>query len=324
MSETVVKRGNPNLKGKAPGAGAIDKNTDKEKFANVWNSVHPKEGEKASDLLLIAMRKAGIANEKTDISQIRAFASTVRDSGYECKSFKSALVLDQKKAFTVWKQTAKIDGSATNAAEKYIEAMGIASSVEEVKKALVNLIKSVRAMGITVVKLSGEDDKTSRKFDKQKFVDIWQGSATLGDAVKALRNAGILGGKLSDEAAEKKALKIAKEIRGLKKKGVVVGITRSVSKKDAQGEVVKDKEGKPIMEKVVIEPYFPELKRLKKSLDSKKSAILALFDEIDEELGDENEENEESEDEEDNEDEDEDDDDDGENDESESEVDPFA
>lgn len=294
MTENV-KRGNPNLKGKAPGAGAIAKETSKEKFSEVWNSVSPKEGEKASDLLLIAFRKAGIANSHTDISQIRAFASTVRDAGFECKSFKSALILDQKRAFMAWKTTAKSDGSAADAAKKYAEMTGATSSIEEIKKAMVNLVRSVRALGVPVAKLAGEDDKTSRVFDKQKFCEIWQNAATLGDAVKGLRSAGIIGGKMDDDAAEKRANKIARELRGLKKKGVVVGITKNVSKKDANGEVVKDGEGNPLMEKVVIEPFMPTLKRFKRNVDAKKAAMLALLEEIDEELGEENEDSEESE-----------------------------
>lgn len=261
---------NMNLKGRAPGPGAISNNTDHAKFAAIWNSITPKEGEKASDLLLAAMKEAGIANEHTDIAQVRAFSTKVRDSGHELKSFRQEKPeLNQKHLFKVW-QNPKTS-TVAEALAQYNELSGQTATEKDIVAKIKETRELLKGTPVQLKTRAGESDRTPRTWDKKLFCEIWQNCSNLDEAIEKLAKAGLLGS--NKEKYEKIALSRAKEIRGLRKKvnGVYtnVGITK-----------MQMKDGKS--EKVTIEPLMPSLKKLKSTEKevNKRNEVLETLKEL--------------------------------------------
>lgn len=187
--------------GRQAGPGAITAGKDKyPEFQKIWNSaaetesdVKVKIGDKeiggAMALILTNLRKAKIANENTDPSQVRAFATKVRDSGLELHQF--VVRLDKFKCIRAWNTS----NSPEEAFEKAVK-LGVFENftVEQIEDCDEKELKSKKASFRAVIK--GLEKKKvplkklgrgrSAKIDDEKFIAAWKASESVAEVKEKL------------------------------------------------------------------------------------------------------------------------------------------
>ena len=187
--------------GRAAGPGAIVCGPEKySEFANIWNNAQEtdekmtitakggaKKGEKTEiggvivDILT-KLRKAKIADEFTDPSQVRAFASKVRDSGLDLKQFTARL--DRFKVVRAW-QTSK---TPQEAFEKAVTAKLFDEQVTEENKlakfaSFRACVNQLRKQNVPLKKLGRS---RAAKIDNKLFIEAWQSSASIAEVKEKL------------------------------------------------------------------------------------------------------------------------------------------
>jgi hypothetical protein len=187
--------------GRTAGPGAIVCGPEKyAEFAKIWNgaqetdeklTITAKGGAKKGVSTVIGgvivdiltkLRAAGIADEFTDPSQVRAFASKVRDSGVNLKVFTARL--DRFKVVRAW-QTSK---TPSEAFEKAITAGLFDEKVTpDNRKAKFASFKAcvnqLRKQNVPLKKLGRS---RAAKIDNKMFIEAWQNSTTIAEVKEKL------------------------------------------------------------------------------------------------------------------------------------------
>ena len=222
--------------GRKAGEGAIVCGSEKYgEFAKIWNS-----SQESSEQLTItkknsagetvkveasgrivgiikALRAAKIADDKTDPSQVRAFATKVRDSGHNLTVF--AVRLDRKIVVRAWQTS----NSPSEAFEKAVQAGLFGSkefaSEDERKAKLASFRACVQQLKKSGVGLKEMGRKRADRIKDADFIKAWNSSETVAEVKDKLVEEGIIKEdfKLSSlKSKYKTLLKTGVELKKLK------------------------------------------------------------------------------------------------------------
>lgn len=185
MSDKTVVAKTEGKRGRAPGPGVISCDESKYPiFAKIWNETKATENEKRMDLILHALRNAGIANKDTDPNQVRAFATKVRNAGVEL-NIATIVRLDRFKIVAAWQKNSSPSIAFQVCLDKGVFGAEEGDTAKEKAEWRKMKLQSFRAV-IAQLREAGvalkEMGKTrAKKIDSEKFAKIWNSCDSVAD-----------------------------------------------------------------------------------------------------------------------------------------------
>lgn len=230
--------------GRKAGPGAIQCGADRyAEFAKIWNSANEssetltitksKTDEKGKVTqttsqvkgrmvtIIKALRAAGIADSNTDQSQVRAFATKVRNAGIDLTQY--AVRLDRKIAVRAWMTSNSPSEAFTKAVKMGLFGKEVEFEDEADRK---NKLQSFRAciaqMKKQKVPLKEMGRQRASKIKDSVFIEAWNSSETVAEVKDKLVAQGVIKEdfKLSSLRSKYKTLvKAGVELKEIKKSG---------------------------------------------------------------------------------------------------------
>lgn len=218
--------------GRQAGPGAIQCGKEKHKeFAQIWNGaanfdgdlkikIGDKEIGGAMAKILTDLRAAKIANEHTDASQVRSFATKVRDAGHELHQF--TVRLDKRKVIAAWQTSSDVDSAFKKAVEKGVFDGLTLENLEkldekELKAKRASFRACVNQMIKNKVPLKQMGRTRAAKIDDAKFIAAWMSSSTVAEVKEKLVAEKVCGEKTQISTLKSKYNTLKKAGHDLKK-----------------------------------------------------------------------------------------------------------